>query len=144
MAVAIPSNAVDDVAFVQGFYSEAFNHDPATLFMNTGAQLSGRPSMGSWFSYGLGSENRDLPAYVVLTSFGSGRPDDQPLYDRLWGAGFLPSVYQGVQCRSKGEPVLYLENPPGIDRELRGEVVLRARGELPNDGKVIEDARSYQ
>src|SRR6185436_13916468 len=94
---------VDEVAFVQGFYSEAFNHDPATLFMNTGAQLSGRTSMGSWFSYGLGSENKDLPAFVVLTT-GVG----QPLTVNAWGSGFLPTVHQGVTLRSQGEPVLFV------------------------------------
>ena len=79
--------------------------------------------MGSWLSYGLGSENRDLPAYVVLTSFGSGRPDDQPLYDRLWSSGFLPTQHQGVKFRNKGDPVLYLSNPPGMDRETRRETL---------------------
>ena len=79
--------------------------------------------MGSWLSYGLGSENRDLPAYVVLTSFGSGRPDDQPLYDRLWSSGFLPTQHQGVKFRNKGDPVLYLSNPPGMDRATRRETL---------------------
>ena len=74
--------------------------------------------MGSWVGYGLGSENKDLPAYVVLTSFGTGRRDDQPLYDRLWGAGFLPSEYQGVKFRNAGDPVLYLSNPPGVDSAM--------------------------
>ena len=105
---------VDDVCFVQGFYSEAFNHDPATLFMNTGAQLAGRPSMGSWFSYGLGSENKDLPAFVVLMT-GVG----QPLTQSAWGSGFLPTVHQGVTLRSQGEPVLYVSNPAGVSAERR-------------------------
>jgi hypothetical protein len=105
---------VDDVCFVQGFYSEAFNHDPATLFMNTGAQLAGRPSMGSWFSYGLGSENKDLPAFVVLMT-GVG----QPLTQSAWGSGFLPTVHQGVTLRSQGEPVLYVSNPAGVDSKRR-------------------------
>ncbi len=104
----------DDICFIQGFYSEAFNHDPATIFMNTGAQLSGRPSMGSWFSYGLGSENKDLPAFVVLMT-GVG----QPLTNSAWGSGFLPTVHQGVQLRSQGDPVLYVGNPPGISSERR-------------------------
>ena len=99
----------DDVCFVQGLYSEAFNHDPATIFMNTGAQLAGRPAMGSWFSYGLGSENRDLPAFVVLMT-GVG----QPLTNSAWGSGFLPTVHQGVQLRSQGDPVLFVNNPPGM------------------------------
>lgn len=107
---------VDDVCFVQGFYSEAFNHDPATLFMNTGAQLAGRPSMGSWFSYGLGSENKDLPAFVVLMT-GVG----QPLTTSSWGSGFLPTVHQGVTLRSQGDPVLYVSNPPGVTAQRRRE-----------------------
>ncbi|MBN9688945.1 MAG: DUF1501 domain-containing protein [Verrucomicrobia bacterium] len=104
----------DDVCFLQGFYSEAFNHDPATIFMNTGAQLSGRPAMGSWFSYGLGSENQDLPAFVVLMT-GVG----QPLTNAAWGSGFLPTVHQGVQLRSQGDPVLFVSNPPGMGAERR-------------------------
>ena len=108
------TSIVDDVSFVQGFYSEAFNHDPATLFMNTGAQLAGRPSMGSWFSYGLGSENKDLPAFVVLMT-GVG----QPLTVNAWGSGFLPTVHQGVQLRSQGDPVLFVSNPPGVNPERR-------------------------
>src|SRR6266704_1802749 len=108
------STIVDAVAFVQGFYSEAFNHDPATLFMNTGAQLAGRPSMGSWFSYGLGSENKHLPAFVVLaTGFG------QPLTVNAWGSGFLPTVHQGVALRSQGDPVLFVSNPAGMSQERR-------------------------
>jgi hypothetical protein len=82
----------------------------------TGGQLAGRPSIGSWLSYGLGSMNQDLPAFVAMVSQGSGNPNDQPLYDRLWGSGFLPSRHQGVKFRSVGDPVLYLSNPPGITR----------------------------
>jgi hypothetical protein len=104
----------DDVCFVQGLYSEAFNHDPATIFMNTGAQLAGRPAMGAWFSYGLGSENQDLPAFVVLMT-GVG----QPLTNSAWGSGFLPTVHQGVQLRSQGDPVLFVNNPPGMGPERR-------------------------
>jgi hypothetical protein len=100
-------------------HTEAINHDPAITFCQTGSQLAGKPSIGSWVSYGLGSENKELPAYVVLTSFGSGRPDDQPLYDRLWSAGFLPSKHQGVKFRNKGDAVLYLSNPSGMDRDAR-------------------------
>jgi hypothetical protein len=100
-------------------HTEAINHDPAITFCQTGSQLAGRPSIGSWISYGLGSQNKDLPAYVVLTSFGTGRPDDQPLYDRLWGAGFLPSQHQGVKFRNKGDAVLYLSNPQGMDSQRR-------------------------
>jgi hypothetical protein len=108
------STIVDEVAFVQGVHSEAFNHDPATLLMNTGAQQSGRPSMGSWFSYGLGSENKDAPAFVVMTTGGG-----QPLTNHAWGSGFLPSVHQGVPLRSQGEPVLFVSNPDGLGSERR-------------------------
>jgi len=115
---------VDEVCFVQGFYSEAFNHDPATIFMNTGAQLAGRPAMGSWFSYGLGSESKDLPAFVVLMT-GVG----QPLTHSAWGSGFLPTLHQGVQLRSGGDPVLFVNDPPGLGREQRRQS-LDALGDL--------------
>jgi hypothetical protein len=105
---------VDEVCFLQGFYSEAFNHDPATIFMNTGAQLAGRPAMGSWFSYGLGSENKDLPAFVVLMT-GVG----QPLTNASWASGFLPTVHQGVTLRSQGDAVLYVSNPAGMGATRR-------------------------
>ena len=111
----------DEWCVVRAMYTEAINHDPAITFMQTGSQLAGRPSIGAWASYGLGSENKDLPAYVVLSSFGSGRPDDQPLYDRLWGAGFLPTKHQGVKLRNKGERVLYLQDPEGMSRDVRRE-----------------------
>ena len=113
------SSIADEFCMIRSVKTEAINHDPAITFSQTGSQLAGRPSIGSWLSYGLGSENQDLPAYVVLTSFGSGRPDDQPLYDRLWGAGFLPSKHQGVKFRNKGDAVLYLSNPPGVDAAAR-------------------------
>jgi hypothetical protein len=104
----------DDLCFIRSINTEAINHDPAITFIQTGAQLAGRPSMGSWVSYGLGSANKDLPAFVVLISQGSGNPTDQPLYDRLWGSGFLPSRFQGVKFRSQGDPVLFLSNPDGV------------------------------
>ncbi len=110
---------VDELCFVRSMHTEAINHDPAITFFQSGAQLAGRPSMGAWVAYGLGSENRDLPAFVVLISQGTGNPADQPLYDRLWGSGFLPSRYQGVKFRSAGDPVLYLSNPDGIDAATR-------------------------
>ena len=88
-------------------------------FCQTGFQLAGRPSIGSWLAYGLGSENKELPAFVVMISQGSGNQADQPLYDRLWGSGFLPSEYQGVKFRSGADPVLYLSNPPGVDGAMR-------------------------
>ncbi len=113
------ANLADDWCQIRSMHTEAINHDPAITFAQTGSQLAGRPSIGSWLSYGLGSENHDLPAYVVLTSFGTGRPDDQPLYDRLWGSGFLPTVHQGVKFRNRGDAVLYLSNPDGLTREDR-------------------------
>jgi hypothetical protein len=113
------ASVADELCFIKSMHTEAINHDPAITFFQTGRQLAGFPSMGSWLSYGLGSENQDLPAYVVLSSFGSGRPDDQPLYDRLWGSGFLPTQHSGVKFRNTGDPVLYLSNPNGIDRSLR-------------------------
>ena len=113
------SRKADELCFIKSMHTEAINHDPAMTFFQTGHQLAGRPSFGSWVSYGLGASNQDLPSYVVLTSFGSGRPSCQPLYDRLWGAGFLPTRYQGVKFRNSGDAVLYLSDPPGIDREMR-------------------------
>ena len=115
----------DDWCQIRSMHTEAINHDPAITFCQTGSQLAGRPSIGSWISYGLGSQNKDLPAYVVLTSFGTGRPDDQPLYDRLWGAGFLPSEHQGVKFRNKGDAVLYLSNPAGVDPQRRRKTLDR-------------------
>ncbi len=110
----------DRITIIKSMHTEAINHDPAVTFFQTGAQLAGRPSIGSWLAYGLGSENKDLPAFVVMISQGSGNPNDQPLYDRLWGSGFLPTRYQGVKFRSVGDPVLFLSNPSGInDRDRR-------------------------
>ena len=108
----------DRLCIVKSMHTEAINHDPAVTFFQTGAQLAGRPSIGAWISYGLGSANRDLPGFVVMVSSGSGR-NGQPLYDRLWGSGFLPTRYQGVKFRSTGDPVLYLSDPDGIDRSAR-------------------------
>lgn len=121
------STVADELCMIRSVHTEAINHDPAITFCQTGSQLAGRPSIGSWLSYGLGSENQDLPAYVVLTSFGSGRPDDQPLYDRLWGAGFLPTEHQGVKFRNSGDAVLYLSNPPGVDTATRRSTLDRLR-----------------
>ena len=104
---------VDRLTFVKSVHTEAINHDPAVTFFQTGSQIAGRPSMGAWISYGLGSENKDLPGFVVLISPGQGG-SGQPLYDRLWGSGFLPTQYSGVKFRSIGDPVLYLQNPPGF------------------------------
>jgi hypothetical protein len=109
---------VDEVAIIKSLHTEAINHDPAVTFLQTGAQIAGRPSMGAWVSYGLGAETEDLPAFVVMISPGGGG-GGQPLYDRLWGSGFLPSRYQGIKFRSVGDPVLYLADPPGFSKENR-------------------------
>jgi uncharacterized protein (DUF1501 family) len=109
------SEIVDDVAIVKSMYTEAFNHAPGQIFMNTGTQQFGRPSMGAWVTYGLGSESSDLPAYVVFSSGSKGTSGGAS----NWGSGFLPSVYQGVLLRSSGDPVLYLSNPKGIDRQMQ-------------------------
>ncbi len=106
---------VDDISIIKTVHTEAINHDPAITYITSGHQQPGRPSLGAWLSYGLGSENQDLPSFVVFISIGTGRPEDQPLFDRLWGSGFLPSKYQGVKFRGSGDRVLYLSNPPGID-----------------------------
>ncbi len=108
---------VDDIAIVKTVNTEAINHDPAITFIQTGFQQPGRPCMGSWLSYGLGNENKNLPSFIVMIS--SGKESDQPLYTRLWGSGFLPSEYQGVQFRGGDDPVLFLSNPPGIDHQTR-------------------------
>src|SRR5579864_9321841 len=113
------AQVADQLCFIKSMHTEAINHDPAVTFFQTGAQLAGRPSIGAWLAYGLGSENHDLPAFVAMISQGSGNPNDQPLYDRLWGSGFLPSKYQGVKFRSVGDPVLYLSNPDGLDGAAR-------------------------
>jgi uncharacterized protein DUF1501 len=110
---------VDRLCFIKSMYTEAINHDPAITFFQTGAQLSGRPAIGAWLAYGLGSENHNLPAFVAMVSLGTGNPNDQPLYDRLWGSGFLPTRYQGIKLRSVGDPVLYLSNPEGLDAKTR-------------------------
>jgi hypothetical protein len=117
----LPNTAriVDDICVLRSMNTEAINHDPAITFIQTGSQQPGRPSFGSWLSYGLGSEAKDLPAFVVMISHGSGKDANQGLLDRLWGSGFLPSSHQGVKLRSSRDPVLYLSNPPGIDREMR-------------------------
>jgi uncharacterized protein (DUF1501 family) len=108
---------VDELCIVRSMHTEAINHDPAVTFFQTGSQQAGRPSIGAWLSYGLGSENQNLPAFVVLLS--RARGGDQPLYSWLWGSGFLPSQHQGVQFRSGKDPVLYLNDPDGLDRDSR-------------------------
>ncbi len=112
------ASIVDDICLIKSMHTEQINHAPAMTFLLTGGQIPGRPSIGSWASYGLGSVNRNLPDYLVLISKMQ-RPSDQPLYDHYWGSGFLPSRFQGVKLRNSREPVLYLKDPAGLPRELR-------------------------
>lgn len=112
-------SVIDDICLIRSMTTDAINHDPAHMFMNTGSQIAGRPSMGSWLTYGLGNAAKDLPGFVVLTSLGRGG-QNQPIAARQWSSGFLPSKYQGVQLRGKGDPVLYLTNPNGVTRDQQG------------------------
>ena len=110
---------VDRLAFIKSVNTEAINHDPAVTYICTGHQLPGRASLGAWLSYGLGTENQNLPAFVVMTASWTGRKEAQAIYNRLWGSGFLPSKHQGVALRSNGDPVLFLSNPAGVDAATR-------------------------
>ena len=112
------SKVVDEVCFLKAVHTDEFNHAPAQFLMHTGAPRTGRPSMGSWVTYGLGSPNENLPGFVVLVSRGTPSAGK-----RVWGSGFLPSIHQGVQCRSKGDPILNLPNPAGVDRPLRKQSI---------------------
>lgn len=116
-------SVADELCLIRSMHTEAINHDPAVTFLQTGHQQPGRPSLGAWLSYGLGSENQNLPAFVVLLSRGSAARPDDPLHARLWGSAFLPSDHQGVSFRSSGDPVLYLSNPPGLDAAMRGRLL---------------------
>jgi hypothetical protein len=120
---------VDDLTVIRTMHTDAINHDPAITFIQTGFQQPGRPSMGAWLSYGLGSENQNLPAFVVLLSQAHAINTDQPLFSRLWASGFLPSSYQGVRFRAGAAPVLYLQDPPGISKTTRRQM-LDAAGKL--------------
>jgi hypothetical protein len=120
---------VDDITIVKTMNTDAINHDPAITFIQSGSQQPGRPSMGAWVSYGLGSENRNLPTFVVMLSQAQALNPDQPLFSRLWGSGFLPSNHQGVRFRAGSNPVLYLHNPEGVDPETRRDM-LDAVGKL--------------
>jgi hypothetical protein len=115
----------DKLCFVKSMHTEAINHDPAVTFVQTGSQQAGRPSIGSWLSYGLGSDNANLPAFIVLLS--RARQGDQPLYSRLWGSGFLPSQHQGVQFRRGKDPVLYLGDPDGLSADTRRHMLDKFR-----------------
>lgn len=142
-------SVVDDICIVKSMTTDAINHDPAHMFMNTGSQIAGRPSMGSWITYGLGSVAEDLPGFVVLVSTGKGR-SPQPVSARQWSSGFLPSKYQGVQLRAKGDPVLYLNNPPGITRERQqGDVAVinalnQQRDALVHDPEIATRIAQYE
>jgi hypothetical protein len=113
------ASIADDLCVIKSMHTEAINHDPAITMFQTGSQLPGRPSLGAWLAYGLGSENDNLPAFVAMNSRGKNRDGGQPLYDRLWGSGFLPSQYQGVKFRNQGDPVLDIYDPPGVDSTVR-------------------------
>ncbi len=140
---------VDDVCFVKSMVTDEINHAPAMTKFLTGHQIPGRPSLGAWTSYGLGSENRDLPDYLVLISKMK-RPSDQPLYDHYWGSGFLPSRYQGVKLRGAKDPVLYLRDPDGLPRELRRGMLdglaemNRMRFERSGDPEIETRIRQYE
>ena len=114
---------IDDICVIRSMHTEAINHDPAITFIQTGSQQPGRPSLGAWASYGLGSEAEDLPAFLVLISHGSGADANQGLLERLWGSGFLPSSHQGVKLRGSGDAVLYLSDPKGVNRNLRRKML---------------------
>jgi hypothetical protein len=145
------AKSVDDLCLVRSMYTEAINHDPAITFLQTGSQLSGRPSIGAWVHYGLGSDNENLPAFVVLVTRGK---MDQPLYARLWGSGFLPSQHQGVQFRAGRDPVLYLSNPEGVTPESRRlmldrlkelhEFAAEKHGDTEMDARIAQYEMAYR
>ena len=131
-------SVADEICWVRSMTSEAINHDPAHMFMNTGSQIAGRPSMGSWVTYGLGSEAENLPGFVVLTSLGRGG-QNQPIAARQWAPGMLPSRFQGVHLRGKGDPVMYLGTPPGVTREGQHEVVRTINDLNRQHDAVVDD-----
>ncbi len=140
------ATVVDDIALVKGMTTDAFNHAPAQILMSTGSQIFGRPSLGSWTCYGLGSESRDLPAFVVFSTGKKGPSGG----NSNWGSGFLPTVYQGVQFRSGGDPVLYLSNPPGVDAAVQRDSIdavtalNRMRFEQVNDPEIATRINSFE
>ncbi len=144
------TEVLHEMAFVRSVWTEAINHDPAITYICTGNQLPGRASLGAWLSYGLGSENENLPAFVVLNSTWTGRPEAQALFNRLWGNGFLPSEHQGVLMRNDGDPVLFLSNPKGVSPQMRRRM-LDSLGELNQqtydkigDPETIARIRQYE
>ena len=138
----------DDIAIIRSMTTKQINHDPAHTFMNCGTQISGRPCMGSWIQYGLGSETNDLPGFVVLTSVGGGQ--SQPIASRQWHSGFLPSKYQGVHFHSKGDPVLYVGNPKGVARSDQRQVIdavnelNRIRNGVVDDPEIVTKISQYE
>jgi hypothetical protein len=142
-------SVIDEICLVRSMTTDAINHDPAHMFMNSGSQIVGRPSMGAWVTYGLGSEASDLPGFVVLVSLGKGG-QNQPIAARQWSSGFLPSRYQGVQLRSQGEPVLYLDSPSGITRHRQGADITainalnRQRETLVDDPEIATRIAQYE
>jgi hypothetical protein len=144
----------DKLSFIKSVYTEAINHDPAVTYICTGAQIPGKASLGSWLSYGLGSENENLPSFIVMTPSWSAKREAQALYNRLWGSGFLPTRHQGVWFRLKGDPVLYLSDPPGVDRESRRrmlEAVVRmnnrgyeADGDPETQGRIAQYEMAFK
>jgi hypothetical protein len=145
---------VDDIAIIKSLNTEAINHDPAVTYLQTGHQQPGRPSLGAWLSYGIGSPGEDLPAFVVMISQGSGNKTDQPLFSRLWGSGFLPTQHQGVRFRSGEDAVLYLSNPPGVDRASRrrmldttaqlNQIALEAFGDPEINTRIAQYEMAYR
>jgi hypothetical protein len=148
----LPNTAqiVDELCIVRSMHTEAINHDPGITFFQTGSEQPGRPCFGSWISYGLGSENGNFPAFIVLISQGSSQRDSQPLFSRLWGSGFLPADHQGVQFRSGSDPVLYLNNPDGIDPGRRRAMLDRLnmlnhmRHDEIGDPEIVARIRQYE
>lgn len=144
------STVADELCFIKSMHTEAINHDPAITFIQTGSQQPGRPSIGAWLSYGLGSDNQNLPSFCVLLSKGTGNTGDQPLYSRLWGNGFLPSLHQGVQFRAGKDPILYLNNPDGISQMSRRNMLdhLRKLQEMQleafGDPEIITRIAQYE
>jgi hypothetical protein len=131
-------SVIDDICVVRSMTTDAINHDPAHMFMNTGSQIAGRPSMGSWVTYGLGSESKDLPGFVVLVSTGKGR-SPQPISQRQWSSGMLPGRTQGVQLRNQGDPVLYLSSPPGVRHDAQGADIDAIRTLNRRRDAVVDD-----
>ena len=152
MSELVPNLAgiVDELCFIRSLYTEAINHDPAVTFFQTGSQIPGRPCIGSWLSYGLGSGNQDLPAFMVLLSRGTGSPSAIALNSRIWGNGFLPSLHQGVQLRAAKDPVLYLNNPDGVSATNRRhllntlEDLAQLQYEQVGDPEILSSIAQYE